>query len=35
VQGWAWLIAIFLLLSSLAWLRYRSGKWKNIHILES
>ncbi len=35
VQGWAWLIAVFLLLSSLAWLRYRSGKWKNIHILES
>ncbi|HRK60932.1 MAG TPA: MATE family efflux transporter [Candidatus Omnitrophota bacterium] len=34
VQGWAWLIAIFLVLSSGAWLRYRSGKWKNIHVLE-
>jgi multidrug resistance protein, MATE family len=33
VQGWAAVIFAFLALSSIAWLRYRSGKWKNISML--
>ncbi len=33
VQGWACLIFTFLALSSIAWLRYRSGKWKQIQVL--
>lgn len=32
-QAWGLLIVVFLMLSSLAWLRYRSGRWKDIRVL--
>jgi MATE family multidrug resistance protein len=33
-QGWAFVVAIFLLFSLLVYLRYRSGQWRLIKVIE-
>lgn len=35
LHAWALVIVVFMLFSGFAWLRYRSGKWRSIHVLEA
>lgn len=34
VHAWALVIAAFMAFSSLAWLRYRSGAWRSLHVID-
>lgn len=34
LQAWGLVIALFMLFSGVAWLRYRGGKWKAIHVID-
>ncbi len=33
VQAWALVIAVFMIFSGVAWLRYRTGKWRSIKVV--
>jgi MATE family multidrug resistance protein len=33
--GWTCMVSLFLLFSGVVYLRYRSGKWRSIRVLES
>jgi hypothetical protein len=33
-MGWSIVVGIFVVFSTFAWLRYRTGHWRNIRVVE-